>query len=146
MGRTSLVKALRISKIVYSASMLCVPVLLYEHRKSSEAILGETKEDKIRTVLSQRPCRGGLNFLNVRTIFESLRLSWIGRLLSESSDDACKAIPNAYFNRYGGLPFLLKYNYNTKILDNNISPFYYELLDSLVNCETDIEMTASKAT
>ena len=30
---------------------------------------------------------------------------WIGRLLSESND-AWKAIPNAYFNRYGGLPFL----------------------------------------
>ena len=53
----------------------------------------------------------------------------LGRLLSESSE-AWKAIPNnAYFNRYGGLPFLLKCNYNTKKLDDNISPFYSELLD-----------------
>ena len=66
----------------------------------------------------------------VRTIVKALRLSWIGRLLSESND-AWKAIPNAYFNRYGGLPFLLKWNYNTKIFDNNISPFYSELLDYL---------------
>ena len=65
---------------------------------------------------------------NVRTTVKALRLSWIGRLLSESSE-AWKAIPNAYFNRYGGLPFLLKCNYNTKKLDNmNISRFYSELL------------------
>lgn len=81
-----------------------------------------------RAVLYQRPCQGGLNFPNVRTIVKALQLSWIGRLLSESND-AWKAIPNAYFNRYGGLPFLLKCNYNTKKLDNNISPFYSELLD-----------------
>ena len=86
-------------------------------------------KDKIkRTVLYQRPCGGGLNFPNVRTTVKALRLSWIGRLLSESND-AWKTIPNAYFNRYGGLPFLLKCNYNTKKLDNNISPFYVELLD-----------------
>ena len=48
-----------------------------------------------------------LNFPNVKTTDKALRLSWIGRLLSESSE-AWKAIPNAYFNRYGGLPFLLQ--------------------------------------
>ena len=48
--------------------------------------------------------------------------------LSESSD-VWKAIPNAYFSKYGGLPFLLKCNYNTKELDNNIPLFYLELLD-----------------
>ena len=74
-----------------------------------------------RTVLYQRPCQGGLNFPNVRTTVKALRLSWIGRLLSESSE--------AYFNRYRGLPFLLKCNYNTKELDNTISPFYSEPLD-----------------
>ena len=37
-----------------------------------------------------------------------LRLSWIGRLLGKnSSTDAWKAIPNAFFEKYGGLNFLL---------------------------------------
>ena len=102
------------------------------HKRVQEKLfsyLWRNKKDKIkRTVLYQRPCQGGLNFPNVRTIVKALRLSWIGRLLSESND-AWKAIPNAYFNRYRGLPFLLKCNYNTKKLDNNISPFYSELLD-----------------
>ena len=45
------------------------------------------------------------------------------------SNDAWKAIPNTFFNRYGGLSFLLKCNYNTKKLNRNIPLFYIELLD-----------------
>ena len=130
MGRTLLVKALGISKIVYSAPMLCVPEEVIKRvQEKLFSYLWRNKKDKIkRPVLYQTPCRGGLNFPNVRTTVKALRLSWIGRLLSESNN-AWKAIPNAYFNRYGGLSFLLKCNYNTKKLDTNISLFYSELLD-----------------
>ena len=130
MGQTLLVKALGISKIVYSASMRCVPEEVIKRvQEKLYSYLWRNKKDKIkRTVLYQRPCRGGLNFPNVRATVKALRLSWIGRLLSES-DDAWKAITDAYFIRYGGLPFLLKCNYNIKKLVNNIPPFYSELLD-----------------
>ena len=131
MGRTLLVKALGISKVVYSASMLCVPEeVIKRGQEKLFSFLWRNKKDKIeRTVLHERPCGGGLNFPNVRTPVKALRLtSWIGRLLSEFNEP-WKAIPNAYFNRYGGLQFLLKCNYHTKKLDNNISPFYLELLD-----------------
>ena len=37
-------------------------------------------------------------------------------------------IPNAYFNRYGGLSFLLK-DLEMQLQHKNISPFYSELLD-----------------
>ena len=53
------------------------------------------KRKNKRTVLYQRPRQGDLNFPNVRTTVKALRLSWIGRLLSESSE-AWKAIPNDY--------------------------------------------------
>ena len=43
---------------------------------------------------------------------------------SLNSDDNWKAIPNFYFDKYCGLLFLLKCNYNTAILDNNIPLFY----------------------
>ena len=60
---------------------------------------------------------------------KSLRLACgIGRLIS-NFDDNWKAISNFYFDKYGGLPFLLKCNYNTTILDNNLPLFYRELLD-----------------
>ena len=38
-------------------------------------------------------------------------------------------IPNFFFDKYGGLPFLLQSNYNTVTLDNNLPLFYRELLD-----------------
>ena len=59
---------------------------------------------------------------------KSLRLAWIASLIS-NSDDNWKAIPNFYFDKYGGLPFLLKCNYSNSILDNNLPLFYCELLD-----------------
>ena len=58
----------------------------------------------------------------------SLRLAWIVRLIS-NSDDNWEAILNFYFDKYGSLPFLLKCNYNTAILDNNLPLFYRELSD-----------------
>ena len=59
---------------------------------------------------------------------KSLRLAWIARLIS-NSDDNWKVIPNLFFDKDGGLPFLLKCNYNTTTLDNDLPLFYHELLD-----------------
>ena len=86
MGRAVLGKALESSKIVYSASMLCVPEEVIKRvQEKLFSYLWRNKKHKInRTVLYQRLCRGGLNFPNSRTNVKALRLSWIGRLLSES--------------------------------------------------------------
>ena len=59
---------------------------------------------------------------------KSLRLAWKARLIS-NSDDNWKAILNFFFDKYGSLPFLLKCNYNTATLDNNLPSFYRELLN-----------------
>ena len=59
---------------------------------------------------------------------KALRLSWISRLLNDSNA-AWNAIPDSFFNRYVGLSFLLKCNYNSKHLDKSVSSFYLELLD-----------------
>lgn len=74
--------------------------------------------------------KGGLNFPNFAITVKALRLSWIGRLLEKNpSNDAWKAIPNAFFEKYGGLNFLLQCSYNTKKLDKSVSLFYLEMLD-----------------
>ena len=74
--------------------------------------------------------KGGLNFPNFAITVKALRLSWIGRLLEKNpSYDAWKAIPNAFFEKYGGLNFLLQCSYNTKKLDKSVSLFYLEMLD-----------------
>ena len=71
---------------------------------------------------------GGVNFPNVHTVVKSLRLSWLGRFLY-CTNETWQAIPNSHFNKCGGLPFLLKCNYDSKQFDKKMPPFYSEMLD-----------------
>ena len=93
-------------------------------------VLWKNEKDKIkRNVVCQPHENGGLNFINFEImVTESLRLAWIAKLIINSGNN-WKAIPNFCFDKYGGLPFLLKCNYNTAVLDNNLPLFYRELLD-----------------
>lgn len=132
MGRTLLAKTLGISKLVYTASMLTVPqeVIKRVQTKLFNFLRKNKKDKDKREVLHQEMRKGGLNFPNFAITVKVLRLSWIGRLLEKNtSGDAWKAIPNAFFEKYGGLNFLLKCNYNTKKLDKSVSLFYLEMLD-----------------
>ena len=66
--------------------------------------------------------------MNFFAVVKSLRLAWISRLLS-STTDSWKTIPNYYFNTYGGLKFLLKCNYKASSINNSLPTFYRELLE-----------------
>ena len=105
-GRTMLVKTLGLSKLVYAASMLRVPEMVIKRVQE--------KITKFLSVIYQSLSSGGLNFPNFRTVVKSLRLSWLGRFLNHTNE-SWQAIPNDSFNRYGGLPFLLKCNYDSKL-------------------------------
>ena len=132
MGRTLLAKTLGISKLVYTASMLTVPQEVIKRvQMKLFNFLWKNKKDKIkREVLFQEMRQGGLKFPNFAITVKALRLSWIGRLSEKNpSTDAWRAIPNAFFQKYGGLNFLLKCNYNTKKLDKSVPLFYLEMLD-----------------
>ena len=130
-GRTMLVKTLGISKLVYAASMLCVPEMVIKTVQAKILkFLWKNKKDKVkRSVLYQSLSHGGLNFPNFHTVIKSLRLSWLGRLLNCTNNESWQAIPNDFFNRYGGLSFLLKCNYDSKKLDENLPLYYREMLD-----------------
>ena len=75
--------------------------------------------------------KGGLNFPNFFIkvkLSAPFKLDW-KTVRKNSSTDAWKAIPHGFFEKYGGLNFLLKCNYNTKKLDKSVSLFYLEMLD-----------------
>ena len=57
---------------------------------------------------------------------KSLPLSWIGRLL-DGTNANWKAIPAYFCNKYGGLNFLLKCNYDVNLFEANFPLFYCEL-------------------
>ena len=87
-GRTMLVKALGISKLVYAASMLCVPeVVVKTVQERVFKFLWKNKGDKVkRSVVTQSLNYGGLNFPNFRSVVKSLRLSWLSRFLKSSDE------------------------------------------------------------
>ena len=128
-GRSLLAKSLGVSQLVYAASMLTVPSLVIKSVQIELfSFLWKNKKDKIkRRVMYQPLGEGGLNFVNFFAVVKSLRLAWISRLLS-STADSWKTIPNYYFNTYGGLKFLLKCNYNSASMNNDLPTFYRELL------------------
>ena len=109
--------------------MLTVPSLVIENFQTELfSFFRKSKKDKIkRTVVYQPLAEGGLSFVNFSAVVKSLRLAWISRLLSNTTD-SWKAIPNYYFTTYGGLKFLLKCNYNAASINNGLPTFYRELL------------------
>ena len=127
-GKSLLAKALGISQLVYAASMLTVPESVKTVQENLFAFLWKNRKGKIkRVVMYQTVEKGGTNFANFCTVIKALRLAWIGRLLS-TSDDKWKAIPNYYFRKHGSLLFLLKCNYDIKLLKTGLPLFYRELL------------------
>ena len=129
-GKSLLAKTLGASQLIYTASMISMPDTVINTVQSHLlSFLWKNKNDKIkRNVAFQPLSEGGLNFINFRALVKSLRLAWISRLPSNSNDN-WKAIPNFYFEKYGGQLFLLRCNYNTANLDKNLPLFYPELLD-----------------
>ena len=62
---------------------------------------------------------------------KSKKLARIPRLLSEEEnfEDTWKAIPNYLLNKFGGLNFLLRCNYDKKFLARiNLPQFYKDIL------------------
>ena len=139
-GRTMLAKSLGLSQLIYTASMLSVPETVIQQTQSKLfAFLWKYKRDKIKRKVLFRPLsKGGLSFPCFRTAIKALRLSWISRLLNNTRD-TWTAIPNYYFDKHGGLLFLLNCNYSVGKLDQKIPLFYRELLDYFQQLRTNYE-------
>ena len=131
-GKLVLAKTFGASQLIYTASLITFPdAVTCAAQSLLFSFVWKNKKDKIeRNVVCQPLENGGLSFINFEIMVKSLRLAWIARLIS-NSDYNWKTIPNFYLDKYGGLPFLLKCNYNTATLDNNLPLFYRELLDYL---------------
>ena len=82
---------------------------------------------------------GGLRAPSIDIMAKSMKLAWIPRLLSEegNSVDSWKAIPNHLLDKFGGLNFLLRCNYDKKFLARiNLPQFYKEILQHFLELKT----------
>ena len=74
--------------------------------------------------------QGGLRAPSIETMAKSLKLAWISRLLinEPSLDETWKVIPNHFLDKYGGLNFLLRCNYDKTFLEQMCLPYFYKLI------------------
>ena len=74
--------------------------------------------------------KGGIRVPNADVMAKSLRLAWISRLLSNDEEwsQVWKAIPNHFFDMYGGLNFLLRCNYDSSFLKQTGMPQFYQVM------------------
>ena len=86
--------------------------------------LWKNKKDKIkRTSMYQDLSTEGLRMVDIELTIKSLRLAWIKRLLLEITAIGKYIVPDYFFNKHGGLNFLLRCNYDVKYL-THIPTFY----------------------
>ena len=75
--------------------------------------------------------KGGLRAPSIETMAKSLKLAWISRFLKSiptRDDESWKVIPNHFLDKYGGLNFLLRCNYDKNFLDKMCLPYFYKLI------------------
>ena len=128
--RVLITKTPGISRIMYSASNIEVPNTIAGVLKQKLFNFTWQKKDKIKhTVVYQDLGKGGLlRMTDVDLLFKALGLAWIPRLLNAGDKNWC-SVPNYHFRKQGGLNFLLKCNYETKLF-SQLPAFYKNILQS----------------
>ena len=131
-GKINIVKTLGISKLIYSASVLPVPVhYIQEINKLIFNFIWAGKPPKIKrnTIIGKKK-DGGLKMCDFKIMEKALKIAWIDRIQDESQA-SWKIIPNQFFHKNGGLTFLTKCNFATSTLDldDKLPIFYKKVLD-----------------
>ena len=132
--RVLIIKSLGIPHLVYSSSMLeTPPETISSVTTSLFDFIWRKKPDKIkRQVMYQDIIDGGLRVPNMEVMAKSLKLAWISRFLKAdmlSRKENWKIIPDYFLRKHGGLNFLLRCNYDKKLINQiDIPAFYKQLL------------------
>ena len=140
-GRCLIAKSLGIAQLVHTISNLNISKAYIQTFNSAIfKFIWRKKKDKIkRRVMISDYEKGGLRAPIIDTMAKSLKLAWIPRLLSEEKnfEDSWKAIPNYLLDKYGGLNFLLRCNYDENFLARiKLPQFYKEILQHFLELKT----------
>ena len=131
-GRCLITKSLGISQLVHTISSLDVPrECLGAANSAIFKFIWKNKKDKIkRKLMILDYDQGGLRAPSIDVLEKSLKLAWISRFLAneQSCCESWKTIPNYFFEKYGGLNFLLRCNYDKNFLEQIDLPQFYNLI------------------
>ena len=114
---------------MYNASVLSIPkYFAKEINRISFNFIWEGKPAKVKrsTIMRERK-HGGLKMLDLEIMDKALKVAWIERLKTHSSA-SWKIIPELSVKQYGGLTFLIKCQYDIKILSLDSLPNFYHML------------------
>ena len=131
-GRCLITKSLGISQLVHTISSLDVPrEYLGAVNSAILKFIWKNKKDKIkRKLMILDYDQGGLRAPSIDVLAKSLKLAWISRLLTDepTCSESWKTIPDYFFEKYGGLNFLLRCNYDKNFLEQIDLPQFYKLI------------------
>ena len=131
-GRCIITKSLGISQLVHTISSLDVPrEFLGAVNSTIFKFIWKNKKDKLkRKLMILDYDQGGLRAPSIDVLAKSLKLAWISRLLTDEPTcrESWKTIPNYFFEKCGGLNFLLRCNYDKHFLEQIDLPQFYKLI------------------
>ena len=131
-GRCLITKSLGISQLVHTISSLDVPrEFLGAVNSTIFKFIWKNKKDKLKHKLMILDYdQGGLRAPSIDVLAKSLKLAWISRLLADEPTcrESWKTIPNYFFEKCGGLNFLLRCNYDKHFLEQINLPQFYKLI------------------
>ena len=131
-GRCLITKSLGISQLVHTISSLDVPrEFLGAVNSTIFKFIWKNKKDKLkRKLMILDYDQGGLRAPSIDVLAKSLKLAWISRLLTDEPTcrESWKTILNYFFEKCGGLNFLLRCNYDKHFLEQIDLPQFYKLI------------------
>ena len=132
LGKILIIKSLVIPIFTYLATVCVVPV---QYRKEIESkcfkFIWKGKPDKVkRNTLIGKYEEGGLRMIDIGSYFESLKASWVSRLIGEEKSN-WKLIPRKYLNIFGRNWLIFSSNINYTHIEfcmKNIPKFYIDVV------------------
>jgi hypothetical protein len=106
-GKVTIIKQLALPKVLYTVTVLPIPTGIVEEldRICYNFLWGNTEKVK-RNVLINKIDKGGIQFLDVQSLFESVKAAWVVRLLNAKEDDKWSIIAK----------YVLKYTENDNLI------------------------------
>lgn len=101
-GKILIIKSLILPKLTFLASSSSVP---HKYKKEIESccfkFIWKGKQDKVkRSTITNMYEKGGLNMIDFDSYFQSLKASWVKRLINGKFAN-WKIIPAKYFRKFG---------------------------------------------
>ena len=106
MGRLIIIKTFVLSKLIYALSSLPTPskfVLNQIEKKTMYAFIWDNNPEKVkRDTLIQEYEMGGMKIVDMEKFIQSLKISWIKRILNQNNNSAIQKIYllKNYGNKY----------------------------------------------